>query len=155
MTIFTAFNFHVDIRVDGDDDFHCESGFSTCDGLEMSATNKSIRSGGDNWRTMHLGGPVSTGTLVLKRGMTSSFDLWRWFEKVHSDGHRHLRATIEVTSLGSRPAAEQATWILDRCLPVRLRVPGFDAAAGQLAIEELQAAYETIRLRIPEGTNNG
>ena len=41
--------------------------------------------------------------------------------------------------------------MLDRCLPLKLKVPAFDAATGQLAVEELQVAYETIRLRKPQG----
>ncbi|GAA2124574.1 phage tail protein [Nocardioides bigeumensis] len=151
MTVFTAFNFKVLITLDGESSPLCEGGFSACDGLEVSVTNKSIRVGGDNGRVVHLGGIVNNGTLSLKRGMTDSFDLWDWFERVNVDEERRLRATCLVVSMAPDRVTEQATYVLDRCLPVKLKVPAMDAATGQLAVEELQVAYETIRLRKPQG----
>jgi len=149
MAIFQAFNFLVRITLDGGAPL-CESGFSQCDGLEVSIENKTIRAGGDNGRRIHLGGPVQNGTLTLKRGMTDGFDLWDWFERVNLDHERDLRAACEVVMLAADGRTERATFVLDRCLPVKLKVPGLDAVSGQLAIEELQVAYETIRLRKPE-----
>lgn len=155
MSIFTAFNFTVLITLDGESKPLCGGGFSACDGLEVSVGNKTIRSGGDNGRTVHLGGIVNNGTLTLKRGMTDSFDLWDWFERVNLDEQRHLRATCHVVSMAADRTTEQATWVLERCLPVKLKVPAFDAATGQVAVEELQVAYETIRLRRPQGQPQG
>ena len=155
MSIFTAFNFSVLITLDGESKPLCEGGFSACDGLELSIASKAIRSGGDNGRMVHLGGPVTNGTLTLKRGMTNSFDLWDWFQRVHLDEQRHLRATCHVVSRAADRTTEQATWVLQRCLPTKLKMPSLDAATGQVAVEELQVAYETIRLRRPEGVTRG
>lgn len=145
MQPFTAFNFLVVITV-GEEAPLCECGFSAVDGLELSVDSTTIREGGDNGRQIHLGGSVNTGTLSLKRGMTQSFDLWTWFERVQDDRERHLRATIRVVMLAADRTTPQASFVLDRCLPTKLRVPGLDAATGQLAIEELTVAYETMRL---------
>lgn len=150
-TVFNTFNFSVVITLDGDGPL-CECGFSAVDGLELTVDNKTIRSGGDNGRQIHLGGPVTNGTLTLKRGMTSSFDLWDWFEQVNLDHQRHLRATVQVVMLAVDRTSEQASFVLDRCLPTKLRVPGLDAATGQLAIEELTIAYETMRLERPSSS---
>ncbi|WP_110240079.1 phage tail protein [Nocardioides gilvus] len=150
MGIFTAFNFSVLITLEGESAPLCEGGFSACDGLEVTLANKTIRAGGDNGRMIHLGGIVNNGTLTLKRGMTSSFDLWDWFERVTLDEERGLRATCQVVSLAADRRSEQATFVLERCLPTKLKVPALDAATGQLAVEELQVAYETIRLRKPQ-----
>lgn len=149
MGIFTAFNFKVLITFEQNGAPLCEGAFSACDGLEMSIANKTIRVGGDNGRMVHLGGIVNNGTLTLKRGMTDSFDLWDWFERVTLDEERGLRATCEVVSLAADRTTQQAAFVLERCLPTKLKVPAFDAITGQLAVEELQLAYETIRLVKP------
>lgn len=149
--LFVGFNFDVVITVGDDTAPLCHCGFAQVDGLELSIDNKTIRSGGDNGREIHLGGPVTNGTLTLKRGMTSSFDLWTWFERVNLDNERHLRARVEVVMLGASRSVENAAFVLDRCLPTKLRIPGLEAKTGEVAIEELTVAYESLRLATPTG----
>ena len=76
---FTAFNFVVEIRVDGVSPRVCGGAFAECDGLEMSLEPRTIREGGRNYGPVHLAGGVSYGQLSLKRGMTANMDLWNWF----------------------------------------------------------------------------
>lgn len=148
-TPFTAFNFKVLITLDGGGPL-CNGAFSAAEGLDLSMDVKTIRQGGDNGREIHLAGPLTNGKLTLKRGMTTNFDLWDWFDRVIVDGERHLRATTDVVMLHSDRQTEQATFVLTKCLPVKLRAPGLAAADGQVAIEELQIAYESLRLRKPQ-----
>src|SRR5919199_2511786 len=82
---FVAFNFAVEIRVDGVAMQVCDAAFAECDGLEMTMDVKTIREGGNNNQQTRLTGPVNFGQLVLKRGMTKSFDLWDWFDAVQKD----------------------------------------------------------------------
>src|SRR5688572_2522625 len=82
---FTAFNFAVEVNVPGVSTTVCNAAFSECDGLEMTMDVKTIREGGNNGRQVRLSGPVNYGQLTLKRGMTSTFDLWKWFEAVAAD----------------------------------------------------------------------
>ncbi|MDQ1522435.1 MAG: hypothetical protein QOE47_359, partial [Pyrinomonadaceae bacterium] len=70
---FVAFNFSVEIRVDGVAMQICDAAFSECDGLEMTMEVKTIREGGNNGRLIRLTGPTAFGTLTLKRGMTANF----------------------------------------------------------------------------------
>jgi phage tail-like protein len=153
--VFTAFNYQVVITLDDAAAPLCEAAFSQVDGLELTAGTKTIRAGGDNGRQIHLAAPVGNGTLSLKRGMSPTFDLWEWFERVHLDEERHLRATTEVVMLAADGVHEQVAFRLERCLPTKLRVPGLDAVNGQLAIEELSVAYESLRLRRPAATGGG
>ena len=39
------------------------------------------------------------------------------------------------------------SFLLTRCVPVKLKAPALNAAAGGVAIEELQLAYETLSLK--------
>lgn len=149
---FTNFNYKVLISVEGESGPLCDGGFSECSGLEQSTDVTTIRQGGDNGRQIHLSGPISNGELSLKRGMTSSFDLWHWFQRVNLDDERHLRANVEVVMLHSDRTTEQVSFALTGCLPTKLVAPPLVASGGELAIEELAVAYETLRIRIPGAT---
>lgn len=141
---FTSFNFLVEIQVPELSSKVCNGGFAECDGLEMSIQHKTIREGGNNGRQIHLAAPVSYGQLTLKRGMTTNFDLWDWFERVHGPDGRGLRGEAEVIMLAADGVTEQLKIELSRCLPIKLKVPALNAKDGALAVEEMQLVYETL-----------
>ena len=124
----------------------CSAAFSECDGLEMSMDVKTIREGGANGRQVRLSGPLTYGQLTLKRGMTANFDLWEWFGAVVIDPS--IRASAEVVMLAP-DGAPRARFLLDRCLPVKLKAPALNAKDGTVAIEELQLAYESLSHKVP------
>jgi phage tail-like protein len=87
---------------------------------------------------------VAYGQLTLKRGMTESFDLWEWFDdSVHDP---RLRGRVNVVLLAADGTTERAKFQMSRCVPVKLKAPQLNAKDGQIAIEELQIAYETLQL---------
>lgn len=144
--LYSTFNFHVKLRLPGNSKDICESEFSECSGLELSMAPKTIREGGNNTRQIHLVGPVSYGQLSLKRGMTSNFDLWEWFNQVQQE--RYLRASGEIHMLS--PAREKTVvFTISGCLPMKLRAPSLSAKEGQIAIEEMQIAYEQLSVSKP------
>jgi phage tail-like protein len=146
-TPFTAFNFAVEIvREDGSSPLVSGS-FSECDGLEMSMEVKTIREGGDNGRQIRLSGPASLGNLTLKRGLTASTDLWTWISDTLDNPS--LRANAEVVVFAPDGVTERARFILTRCLPLKVKAPPLNAKDGLVAIEELQLAYESLRLKPP------
>ena len=139
----TTFNFKVNLRLPNEDGEVCAAEFSECDGLEMSLEPKTIREGGNNGQQIHLSGPVSYGQLSLKRGMTDNFDLWNWFEKVQKN--YSLRASGEVLMLSSS-RDEEVKFALTGCLPIKIKAPSLNAQSGLVAIEEMQIAYETLKV---------
>ena len=145
---FTAFNFEVklEVKLSGSIRKICQAEFSECSGLEMNMEPKTIREGGNNSRQIHLTGPVSYGQLSLKRGMTTNFDLWDWFEQVQR--HRNLRASGKIHMLSSS-RGKDVIFKLSGCLPLKLRAPSLNAKDGQVAIEEMQIAYETLSISRP------
>lgn len=141
---FTTFNFAVEINRGEEGAPLVNAAFSECDGLEMSLEVKTIRQGGANERQIRLNGAVAYGQLTLKRGMTDNFDLWTWFhDSVHDP---RLRAAAEVVLLAADGTTERARFLLSRCVPVKVKAPQLNAKDGQIAIEELQIAYETLQL---------
>jgi len=142
---FTNFNFSVEINRGDDAKPLANAAFAECDGLEMNMEVKTIREGGGNDRQIRLNGGVTYGQLTLKRGMTDGFDLWRWFRD--SVANPRLRANAEVVLLAADGATVRARFQLSRCVPVKLKAPAMNARDGQIAIEELQMAYETLSLK--------
>ena len=142
---FTAFNFGVEIRVDDDIPRLCSAAFAECDGLEMTMDVKTIREGGNNGRQIRLTGPINYSSLTLKRGMTETFDLWKWVELVQTNPETRADAEVVVFSADKQV---RARFQLTRCLPVKLKAPAFNAKDGGVAIEEFQLAYETMKLMI-------
>jgi phage tail-like protein len=152
---FTAFNFSVEINVPFMGPNLCNAAFSDCDGLEMTMDVKTIREGGNNTQQIRMVGAVSYGQLTLKRGMTSSFDLWDWFDaQQHANPQqlrRDLRGDVDVVVLAADHSTELVRFILKKCLITKLKAPVLNAKDGVVAIEEMQLSYESLTLKRPQG----
>ena len=148
---FTTFNFRIEVKYGSGGFPVCAGEFSEIDGLEMTIEPKTIREGGNNSRPIHLVGPVSYGQLTLKRGMTSDFGLWEWFEAVQKTTGHGIRARADIAIQSEDAVAEARTdrvvFELTGCMPVKLKAPSLNAKDGQIAIEEMQIAYETLTRR--------
>lgn len=123
----------------------CGAAFSEATGIEATMTPRVIREGGRNFGAVQRAGPVSFGTLSLKRGVTSVRDLWTWFDLV-ANRERYgclMQARIDVFAEG----AIAMTWTLQNALPIKFKAPDLSATASQVAVEEVQLAFETVTLK--------
>src|SRR5687768_16739050 len=75
----------------------CSGAFAECSGLEATMEPKVIKEGGRNFGPIQRAGPVTFGTVILKRGMTTTRDLWRWFDLTTGQGAYAVRLTATVT----------------------------------------------------------
>lgn len=139
-----AFNFAVEITVEGVAMQVCDAAFAECDGLEVTMDVKTIREGGNNGKQIRLTGPLNYASLILKRGMTETFDLWRWIELVQTNPETRANAEVVIFSPDKQ---EKAKFLLTGCVPVKLKAPPLNAKDGGVAIEELQLAYESLKLK--------
>ena len=144
---FTAFNFAVEIHVEGVAKQVCDAAFAECDGLEMTMDVKTIREGGNNGKEIRLTGGFKYGQVTMKRGMTSNFELWDWFNLMLTNPN--LRGEAQVVLFANDGETVRARFLLSRCVPVKLKSPPLNAKDGAIAIEELQLAYETLSLSKP------
>jgi phage tail-like protein len=143
---FTAFNFSVEIVPDGASSPLVSAAFAECDGLELGMEIKTIREGGSNDRQVRLAGPATYGNLTLKRGMTdASFELWQWMSDSLADPS--LRAGAEVVLYAADGTTERARVVLERCVPIKLKVPALNGKDGAVAVEVLQLAYERFTVK--------
>ncbi len=141
---FTTFNFRVELQYGANGKPICDAEFSEVSGLEISLEPKTLREGGNNRRPIHLVGPVSYGQLTLKRGMTTDFGLWDWFEEVQKANGHGLRASGEIAMKSTDGASDTVRFTINGCLPIKLKVPNLVAKEGQIAVEEMQIAYECL-----------
>ena len=139
---FTAFAFAVELRLPGSDQPLCEAAFCACDGLELRREIIRARDGAEPTNVRLLPGAESFGNVILRRGMTSSFDLWDWWERVRRG--EAARATCDIVVLSPDLAQERVRFRLHRCLPVKLTGPALNAAGNDIAIESLELACEGI-----------
>ncbi len=122
----------------------CSGAFAECTGLEATMEAKVIKAGGSNYGAAQRAGTVSFATVVLKRGMTATRDLWNWFQLVGGGGYAYrLSAEIEMQDSTGKPAI---TWSLDRCMPVKFKAADLNAKGNEVGIEELHLAHEGLRL---------
>ena len=123
----------------------CSGAFAECSGLEATMEPKVIKAGGANYGPVQRPGPVTFATVVLKRGMTSNRDLFKWFQLVNGGSYAYrLSAEIEMRDTDGTTVV---TWGLDRCLPVKFKAADLNASSKDVSIEELHLAHEGLRLR--------
>lgn len=124
----------------------CQGAFSEVSGLEATHEPKLIREGGLIYGGHQRPGNVSFATVVLKRGMTSSRDLWTWFFNTVQGSNGPAwgeRLTVFINVQGT-DGRTRLRWKLDRALPVKFRASDLHGAGTELAIEELHLAHEGL-----------
>jgi phage tail-like protein len=136
----------------------CEGAFSEVTGLEACMEPRTIREGGSNYGAHQRAGHVSFATVVLKRGMTATRDLWKWwavFAGGESAGDGNAaggayahRMTVRITLMDMAGTAV-LRWRLERAMPVKFKAADFNARASEVAIEELHLAHEGLFFETP------
>lgn len=122
----------------------CSGAFAECTGLEATMEPKVIKIGGSNYGAAQRAGPVTFATVVLKRGMTSTRDLWNWFQLV-SGGAYAYRLAVEI-AMQDRAGNTVLTWGLAHALPVKFKAADLNARGTEVGVEELHLAHEGLSL---------
>jgi len=152
---FLAFNFSVEINVPLISKQICSAAFSDCDGLDMTMDVKTVREGGNNTQQIRMIGAVNYGVATFKRGMTSNFDLWDWFDAQQHANPDQLRTDARgdasVVIFAPDHTTKLVSFVLKKCLITKLKAPTLNAKDGMVAIEEMQLAYESLSLQRPQG----
>lgn len=153
---YETFRFHVHFTVDpldggqGEGQAHpvCDGAFAECTGIEATMEPKVIKEGGRNYGAAQRAGPVTFATVVLKRGITKTRDLWTWFDLLtnqHAFKYR-LAATINVYDHAGRAVM---AWRLAHAIPVKFKGADLNARGTEVGVEELHLAHEGLSLTTP------
>jgi phage tail-like protein len=147
-TPLVPFRFELRFMEAGQSFAMCQGAFAECSGLEATMEPKAIRAGGVARGMVQRAGPVSYATVILRRGVTPTQQLWRWFDAV-SGGQYARRLDVEIDVQG--PDGEKRLgWRLVRCLPVKFKAADLNAQAGEVAVEELHLVHEGLSLVYPK-----
>ena len=92
--------------------------------------------------------PRRLETVVLRRALSESSELFDWRRKVA--GGRDDRRTVTIQLLASAGGEPVVSWRLEGARPVRWSGPALDAAGNEVAMEELELAYDELVWLEPE-----
>jgi phage tail-like protein len=117
--------------------------FSEITGLEATMEPKVIKEGGRNFGVVQRVGPTTFATVVLKRGITTSGDLWKVFETV-AGGSYNSRLDVTIT-MKAPDGSDLYRWKIYRAMPTKFKTADFNASSTAIGIEELHLAHEGMK----------
>ena len=126
----------------------CRGAFSDCAGLEATMEPKVIKCGGWNYGARQRPGPVTFGTVILKRGLTTTRDLWKWFSHVNEQGKYAFRLNVKIRVSGPGEEIPGATLVVQlfRALPVKFKCADLNARGSEVSVEEIHLAHEGMTI---------
>lgn len=166
-TPLAAFNFHVHFSKHPDPGGQADAtaafgpmsgiataitgGFSEISGLEATMEPKAIKAGGHNYGAIQRAGPVTFGTVIMKRGIIPQRHLWSWWSifagadgAVNGGWGAGSRCDVYVVML--KLGQPLLGWRLDNAMPVKFRVGDLNAKGGEVAVEELHLVHEGLNM---------
>ncbi len=159
MPEFIAFNFHVNLYNEENQEMLCQGLFSEVSGLELTMEPKVISEGGRNWGEIQRVGTTKFSPIVLKRGITQHNDLWSWFDTVSRGNNYGYRMQGEIVVYGpglddSKERIPAITWKLGGVLPTKFKGADLSSTAAQVAIEEVHLAIESLTIERPNSSTS-
>lgn len=118
------------------------AGFSEVTGLQGVIETEDYREGGVNDRVHKLPKISKQSTITLKRGITDSDVLWKWYRKTVSGRiERKNGCIILIDSEGK----DKRRWEFEGAFPVKWTGTDFNAGSPATAVETLDLAHNGIK----------
>ena len=123
-------------------DNSAEAGFSEVSAPDITADPVEYRDGSMAGRTPgKQPGLMKYSNVTLKRGTTESQVFLAWMKAIQDV--KHNCKTVVITLMDDE-MNEAASWLLEKCWPVRYSAPDFNATSNEVAIESLELVTEGI-----------
>jgi phage tail-like protein len=133
----TGFHFAVDIQ-------GAVKGFFTeCSGLgsEHEVIEHKVVNETGQEVVLKIPGRLKWENITLKRGITSSMDIWDWRKEV-TDGNVDSARRDGSIVMYDQALKEVARWNFERAWPIKVSGPQPKADGNEIGIEELALAHE-------------
>jgi phage tail-like protein len=93
---------------------------------------------------MKIPGRLKWENIVLKRGITSSMDIWDWRKQIEDGDVEGARRNGSIIMYDQKLSAV-AQWDFERAWPVKVTGPQPKSDSNELGVEELTVAHEYIK----------
>jgi phage tail-like protein len=133
---YRGYNFLVEI------DGITQAGFQEVSGLDASTDAIEYREGNDPNHARKLPGMHKYSAISLKRGITDSDELWKWYRTVvEGKPERRNGSIILLDDTGQ----EKIRWNFANAWPTKWTGPSFNSTSNAVAVETLEIAHEEVR----------
>jgi len=136
--IYSSSRFYVMI------DSMAQAVFTELSGLQVETEVMEYAEGGNNDFVHRLPGRTRVGNITLKRGITSSNDLFKWYMSIAS-GRKIDRRNISLVMYDTA-GMELMRWNFLSAYPVKWVGPQFDATGNVSAVETLELAHAGLQM---------
>lgn len=92
--------------------------------------------------SIKMPGLIEYTNVTLKNGITDSMDFYQWISNISAGIIERQDLTIILLD---DTGAEKCTWVLGNAWPCKYKAPDFNASGNEVAIEELELCYETMK----------
>ena len=135
-------NYSFLVEIDG----IASSAFKSVSGLAAEAEVIEYREGSDPVSSSRkLPGRVRYPNVRLSRGLTTSRDLWDWWQTVVDGTVERRNVAITLLDDSRTPVLR---WLLREAWVAKFEGPEFDASKNEVAIETIELAHEGLELEI-------
>lgn len=120
----------------------CSGAFAECSGLEATMEPKVIREGGRNYGSAQRAGYTNFATVILKRGISTTQNLYQIFNSVSTGMFApRMQVTINVFDING---AAQMAWQLNHAMPIKYKFSDLNSKNSEIGIEELHLVHEGL-----------
>jgi phage tail-like protein len=150
--ILTAHRFYLGLTLDGQQDnvdgffLECQGFKRSQDAIEITEVTPNKWGASDKGQVVRtkIPGNVKSGNITLKRGMTNSLAIWKWFETVQEGKWASQRKNAALT-IYDQAGKEQARFELAGAWPASYKIADVNARSSDIEIEEIEVAYEEFK----------
>lgn len=133
-------NYSFLVEIDG----IASAAFTSVSGLAAGAEVIEYREGSDPLSSSRkLPGRVEYPNVRLSRGLTTSHDLWDWWQTVVDGSLERRNVSITLLDDTRTPVLR---WLLRNAWIAKFEAPELDASANEVAIETIELAHEGLEL---------
>jgi phage tail-like protein len=117
--------------------------FRECTGLGSETEVVEEKSSGPDGKLIlkKIPGRMKYTNITLKRGITSTMDMWDWRKLVEDGSISSARIHCSII-MHSQDGAPMARWDLTNAWPSKLTGPSANATNNEIGIEELEIVHE-------------
>jgi phage tail-like protein len=105
---------------------------------DITVNTVNYREGDEPTYQRTISGLTTYGSVSLRRGMTSSMDLYHWHRQVVEKGSSGAKRNVAITLLDPSGSNKIASWNLTNAWPTAYHTSGLNAASAEIMIESLE-----------------